>query len=653
MKSLLTIAIFCFLLFSFNISIAQPDLIIEHPPMINPTSVGAGGVVTVTFKVTNKGNSTAGTSLTAFYISTKNYYDNTASIITDHPIPSLTTVTYGPVSKTFSIDGSLSPGNYYILVRADFAGEVSENDETNNTAFVPITISTSQLYGDLKVLIEPQDAINRGAQWKTNRSWWASSGSTVNTVFGNCTLEFSDVPGYIKPANKTVTIIAGTTVNETGIYVPSSSSYIISSLNNLDFTNTCVSTIKKFTLTNSGAGILTIQPITSVPAKYSTDLVSTRTIQPGSSTDVYVNFSPTGPGVYSGSLLIQSNASNGNIIVSLNGTCASTSGRTFQLNITPLNINSMDNPSVISHLRWPFSSSKWNDNFNSSDRDFWSNGDENPISGGTGHRKKGHTLGEAYADDWNRTNGDCDFQFFSPVAGTIIHINPHCEISDHYCSKPMNEDSTCSNGFGINIIIQCTANQSFAFRVAHLNYVNSLLAENTLIDVGTYIGNIGSTGNSSGSHAHCVLYQNINNTYPGTGKAAIERLKNGNALGINKEVSIANEFAAAFKFDAVSGGGLGDGGGTGINYISEISKQIKLFPNPSNGIFDIQFENANEGQMSYQVLSLLGQQLSNGTFQTHQGTNIQRLELSELTSGIYILCLYHAGSTSIIRVVIN
>ena len=67
--------------------------------------------------------------------------------------------------------------------------------------------------GSLQVTISPQGAIDAGAQWRrVGTSTWRNSGTTETGIpVGQHTVEFSDVAGWTKPGNQTVTISNGQT----------------------------------------------------------------------------------------------------------------------------------------------------------------------------------------------------------------------------------------------------------------------------------------------------------------------------------------------------------------------------------------------------------------------------------------------------------
>jgi len=75
----------------------------------------------------------------------------------------------------------------------------------------------------LRVTIQPPEAVAAGAQWKATRngydSGWRNSGETLtNLPVGEYTVTFKDIPGWTKPADRTVTITKDTTTEVTGTY---------------------------------------------------------------------------------------------------------------------------------------------------------------------------------------------------------------------------------------------------------------------------------------------------------------------------------------------------------------------------------------------------------------------------------------------------
>ncbi len=109
---------------------------------MSSSSVIAGGSVTVNYDVINQGNATAATSSTSIHLSSKNYYDATATYLTDNAATSLSAGSYQSYSKAVTIPASTPAGTYYILVSADGAGNVTESNESNQTTYVAITVTS-------------------------------------------------------------------------------------------------------------------------------------------------------------------------------------------------------------------------------------------------------------------------------------------------------------------------------------------------------------------------------------------------------------------------------------------------------------------------------------------------------------------------------
>ena len=73
--------------------------------------------------------------------------------------------------------------------------------------------------GHLQVIIQPQEAIDAGAQWRVGGPPWYDSGHTEpNLAIGSYTVRFKGVDGWNTPANETVQIYDGQTTITTGTY---------------------------------------------------------------------------------------------------------------------------------------------------------------------------------------------------------------------------------------------------------------------------------------------------------------------------------------------------------------------------------------------------------------------------------------------------
>ena len=107
------------------------------------------------------------------------------------------------------------------LPATDLGGNPRKQDGTNSgTAIVDMGAYERGPTGSLQVTISPQGAINAGAKWRVDGGAWHSSGDTQTDLsVGRHTVEFSNVAGWTKPGNRTVTISNGQTANTSGIYM--------------------------------------------------------------------------------------------------------------------------------------------------------------------------------------------------------------------------------------------------------------------------------------------------------------------------------------------------------------------------------------------------------------------------------------------------
>jgi hypothetical protein len=184
------------------------------------------------------------------------------------------------------------------------------------------------------------------------------------------------------------------------------------------------------------------------------------------------------------------------------------------------------NPDGVSSIIWPFAQGNYANPVG------WklTQGKDSKISGSW------HYLGDFYAQDWGYYNCP-DYAFFSPFSGIVLYTG-----SD--------------SGYGKHIVIQSLECHEFAFRVAHLNEIN--VSNGQIVNAGQKVGVVGNTGNSTGIHAHAVLYKNIDQEFS-KGITGVDLLKTGRSLGIAQQGD-PNAFAADFIFDATFETAIGGGG---------------------------------------------------------------------------------------------
>ena len=112
------------------------------------------------------------------------------------------TVQFSDLSSWFN------PGNQQVTVQKD---QVST-----------VTGVYSREAGALTVTINPTAAVTAGAMWRCgNSSDWRSSGATAGGIpVGDYTIEFSNLPGWNRPANQSATITTNHITVTSGTYTP-------------------------------------------------------------------------------------------------------------------------------------------------------------------------------------------------------------------------------------------------------------------------------------------------------------------------------------------------------------------------------------------------------------------------------------------------
>ena len=195
-------------IWEFTTVAVMPDLIIEsltHSPE-NPSNLD---LTTFTAVVKNAGGASAGSSTLQLKIGGE-------SSPPTYAIPALDAEETHQIQRQETLS---TPGDYMVTATADINSEVAEADETNN--FETDTVSVHDAYGSLEVTIEPQGARDAGAQWRRIcTSTWYDSGDTESGILeGEVIVEFKEILGWIKPANKTVTVVGEITTGITVAYI--------------------------------------------------------------------------------------------------------------------------------------------------------------------------------------------------------------------------------------------------------------------------------------------------------------------------------------------------------------------------------------------------------------------------------------------------
>lgn len=78
---------------------------------------------------------------------------------------------------------------------------------------------------------------------------------------------------------------------------------------------------------------------------------------------------------------------------------------------------------------------------------------------------------------------------------------------------------------------------------------------------------------------------------------------------------------------------------SGVKDINYLSRNLKVYPNPSDNILNIQPDLESGGQLSYQLYDALGRIMLSGEFKLTTGREKQTVHLEQLAAGSYVLSL--------------
>ncbi len=81
--------------------------------------------------------------------------------------------------------------------------------------------------------------------------------------------------------------------------------------------------------------------------------------------------------------------------------------------------------------------------------------------------------------------------------------------------------------------------------------------------------------------------------------------------------------------------------------------EIVVFPNPGSGLFNIAFKSESDNMATLTVFDLFGKKITEGNVETVAGKNTFELDLSNYSSGIYLLHISTAKSTKVQKIVIE
>tara|TARA_B100001287_G_scaffold6636_1_gene5092 strand:- start:14359 stop:16362 length:2004 start_codon:yes stop_codon:yes gene_type:complete len=91
-----------------------------------------------------------------------------------------------------------------------------------------------------------------------------------------------------------------------------------------------------------------------------------------------------------------------------------------------------------------------------------------------------------------------------------------------------------------------------------------------------------------------------------------------------------------------------------ININDDISNDIEIFPNPSNGVINIKFEqNALTSSSKFTIVNLLGDLVFSGSLESDISVGSTQVNLSNISKGVYFLNFNTSGSTICKKIILE
>jgi len=119
----------------------EPDLMVQNQA-IDPVITEPDSSIEATSNIYNQGNGNAGSSNLNYYLSADNTYEDSDLQLGTDTVGSLGPGEFSSLSQTLIIPSNTELGIWYILFYADADNLVTESDETNNIAYVPIEVQS-------------------------------------------------------------------------------------------------------------------------------------------------------------------------------------------------------------------------------------------------------------------------------------------------------------------------------------------------------------------------------------------------------------------------------------------------------------------------------------------------------------------------------
>ena len=120
--------------------IVGPDLVVSAATP-SPRTTAAGTTVAVTNTVRNAGGQATGAFDIGIYVSSSNVYDGGAQLLATRRVTAgLAPGAVSTAITSVALPDTLTAGPYFVIVRADSAGEIGEANENNNSVAAGVTV---------------------------------------------------------------------------------------------------------------------------------------------------------------------------------------------------------------------------------------------------------------------------------------------------------------------------------------------------------------------------------------------------------------------------------------------------------------------------------------------------------------------------------
>jgi hypothetical protein len=159
----------------------------------------------------NQGTAVAAASSLKYYLSADNAYGTGDVYLATDAVASLAINATSALSEVLTIPSATAAGNWYILFVADADLQVAESNETNNTASVAITVTTTT-QGCNSTVQYPSTTLTPGTNWKSQKSIYAGEFTLFNVTLGRTyTFSYCSTDGAVASYNSEMTLRNNTT----------------------------------------------------------------------------------------------------------------------------------------------------------------------------------------------------------------------------------------------------------------------------------------------------------------------------------------------------------------------------------------------------------------------------------------------------------